>query len=69
MEVLATTARDRNLHLSLLVLGEAPQLPTYAYGVGPYSGVANPTGWQKELERKNAELAATCKKIEGFFAN
>lgn len=69
METLTTTARDHKLHLSLLVLGEAPQLPTFAYGVGPYGGVVIPDGWQKELERKNAELVATCKKIEVFFAN
>lgn len=68
MENLATTARDLDWHLTLLVLGEAPQVPTYVYGVGHYGTFVVPDGWQDDIERENAALASTGKNIEGYFA-
>jgi nucleotide-binding universal stress UspA family protein len=68
MEVLATTAREQGLMLSLLAIGEMPQLPTYVYGVGHYGSFVVPEGWQDDVAQENAALASTCQKIENYFA-
>jgi nucleotide-binding universal stress UspA family protein len=67
MATLAATARGSGLHLTLLVIGEAPPLPTYAYGGGQFAGIVVPDNWQEEMERENAALAATCRKIQAWL--
>ena len=34
LEPLTQAARDRNLHLFVLILGVMPQIPIYTYGIG-----------------------------------
>lgn len=68
MEALATTARDRGLHLAVLVLGEAPPMPTYVYGGGIHAAFVIPDSWQADVERENAALASTSRAIEAYFA-
>lgn len=46
--VIATQAEDafaQNTHLSVLMIGKPPLLPTYAYGMGMYGSVAIPNDW------------------------
>jgi nucleotide-binding universal stress UspA family protein len=69
METLATTARNRGLRLSVLVLGEAPPLPSNIYGIGYYGTFMLPDGWQDRVDKVNAELAATCQEIESYFVD
>ena len=68
LEALATTARDRRLHLAVLVIGEAPPLPSYIYGGGLYGALVVPDNWQEDVERENAALASTSQTIEAYFA-
>ena len=56
LESLSETARDRGLHLSVVVLGATPQIPTYAYGVGDFGSFAIPLRWQEQVDQVNAEL-------------
>ena len=68
MEALATTARSQGLRLSLLVLGEAPPLSAYGYGIGIYGTPMPPDSWQEDVKKENAALRAICKKFEVYFA-
>lgn len=45
----AEAAGVQNIHLSLLMLGAAPPLPVYAYGVPPYGGMNIPDNWGEVL--------------------
>lgn len=42
LEPLTRTARERNLHLGILVLGSVPHIPYYAYGLGGFDAVPMP---------------------------
>jgi len=68
LESLSETARDRGLHLSVVVLGATPQIPTYAYGVGDFGSFAIPLRWQEQVDQVNAELNECGRNIETYLA-
>lgn len=60
VKVLAGGVRDRNVHLSVLVIGAMPQLPVYVYGIGETGVYAFPDQWAEQVdhERELMETAA-----------
>ena len=56
LEPLTQAARDRNLHLFVLILGVMPQIPIYTYGIGEGGTYSLPDGWQTEVHEASIAL-------------
>lgn len=69
LEPLSESARERNLHLIVLILGEMPPIPVYTYGTGEYEAYALPVGWQDNVDRLNTELEALRAETSEYLAN
>ena len=50
------SARDLDLHLSVMVLAATPEFPAYLYAGGAYGTVALPEGWVEEVEQVREQL-------------
>ena len=69
LEPLTQTARDRNLHLIVLILGVMPQIPIYTYGIGEGGLYSLPPGWQTEVDEANAKLEVLRNQISDYLAD
>lgn len=69
LEPLTETARDRNLHLIVLILGLMPQIPIYTYGIGEGGSYALPAGWQADVDEANAKLEVLRNQISNYLAD
>ncbi len=69
LEQLSEAARERNLHLSVLILGLMPTIPVYSYGYGGFGGYAIPEGWDAMVEETNAQLEASRDRLSQYLAN
>lgn len=67
LEPLSEIARDKSLHLSVLVLGAMPPIPVYTYGIGEFGSYAFPEGWQDEVDRANAVFQETRDRIAQYL--
>lgn len=68
LEPLSVSARERNLHLVVVILGAMPPIPVYTYGLGEYGAYALPDGWQVDVEKTNAELEELRASISQYLA-
>jgi nucleotide-binding universal stress UspA family protein len=55
-------------HLICLLLGQAPALPVYAYGVPPYGGMNIPDNWSEMVEVAQQEHKDRVDAIEALLA-
>lgn len=55
-------------HLSCLLLGPAPSLPVFAYGVPPYGGMNIPDNWGDLLSDAQDKLDTRVNEIEALLA-
>ncbi len=69
LETLSESARERNLHLSITILGAMPPIPVYTYGIGEYGAYSLPDGWQVDVEKANSELKALRTEISEYLAD
>lgn len=69
LEPLSESARERNLHLVVVILGAMPPIPVYTYGIGDYGAYALPDGWQDEVDKANAEFEALRASISQYLAD
>ncbi|WP_378949312.1 hypothetical protein [Paracoccus sp. R86501] len=69
LEPLTETARDRNLHLIVLMLGVMPQIPIYTFGIGESGSFSLPLGWQTEVDEANARLEVLRNQISDYLAD
>ncbi|MGO4910360.1 universal stress protein [Pseudorhodobacter sp. W20_MBD10_FR17] len=69
LEVLANAARERNLHLRILILGAMPQLPSYVYGMTAYGAYGVPDDWQANVDALNSGLERTRSQIAEYMAD
>lgn len=69
LEPLSESARERNLHLVVVILGAMPPIPVYTYGMGEYGAYALPDGWQDEVDRANADLEELRASISQYLAD
>jgi len=67
LEALANVARERALHLRVLILGSMPPIPAYVYGMGGFGGYSMPPHWQTRVNSVNAELEDTRKQVADFL--
>ncbi len=68
IERIVERAREDNLFLSILVIGEAPDFPYYSDGLGQYGGTVMASAWQQDFEKANAALGKTAKAIKEYLA-
>lgn len=66
---LTGAARDRNLHLVVLILGVMPQIPVYTFGIGEGGSFSLPPGWQAEVDEANDRLEALRDQIADYLAD
>ena len=61
----ANAAAKGQHHLACLVLGAAPALPIYAYGVPPYGGMNIPDNWSElvALARQDQDVRGAQRRI------
>ena len=69
LEPLSESARERNLHLVVVILGAMPPIPVYTYGIGEYDAYALPDGWQEEVDKANAALEDLRASISEYLAD
>lgn len=69
LEALANAARERNLHLRILILGAMPPIPSYVYGMGAYGAYSVPDDWQANVDIVNAALGRTRSQIADYMAD
>jgi nucleotide-binding universal stress UspA family protein len=65
---LAESAAQEQTHLSCLMIGPAPQVPTYAYGMSPYGGMSIPDNWGENAENAQQEMVERVTEINALFA-
>ena len=66
---MAEAAALTHTHLSCQLLGPAPALPMYAYGVPPYGGMNIPDNWAELVEEAHQKHRARAEEIETFLAD
>lgn len=66
-EAAEAAVQDDN-HLLCLLLGEAPSLPVYAYGIPPYGGMNIPDNWGELVSDGQKKLKDRVQKIEQVLA-
>lgn len=66
-EMAGAAASDRT-HLSCQLLGPAPALPMYAYGVPPYGGMNIPDNWAELVEDAHTKHRARAEEVEALLA-
>ncbi|MBW4706211.1 universal stress protein [Roseobacter sp. YSTF-M11] len=64
----ADAAAEKQARLSCLLLGPAPPLPTYAYGVPPYGAMNIPPNWVKIVEKEQQALNHRVNEVEALLA-
>ncbi len=69
LEALANAARERTLHLRILILGVMPQIPTYVYGMGSYGAFRVPDDWQATVNSISAALERTRREVADYMAD
>jgi len=62
-------ARAEDAHLAVLVLGAAPQLPLYSYGVSPYSPAIFPEDWPERFLAESEAVSKKAKELETLLQN
>lgn len=67
LEPILQSASAMRTHLSFLILGSMPRLPTFAYGFEPYGVPPVPDDWQEETEAEKAALTKTAEAIEALL--
>ncbi|GFE65486.1 universal stress protein [Litoreibacter roseus] len=65
---LAHSCAARQIHLACFLLGSAPELPTYAYGVPPYGGMNIPDNWQDLVDQAHQTQRDRVQEIEGLLS-
>jgi nucleotide-binding universal stress UspA family protein len=65
---LAESAYEQQARLSCLMLGAAPALPMYAYGVPPYGGMNIPDNWTETVQAAQKALTQRETQIEAVLA-
>lgn len=68
LEQLSEQARERNLHLIVMVLGVMPPVPVYTYSLANYGTYALPADWQAQVDQANAALQALRTEIADYLA-
>ena len=68
LEPLTQAARDRNLHLFVLILGVMPQIPIYTYGIGEGGTYSLPDGWQAEVHEASIALFRLRDQVSAYLA-
>lgn len=63
LQSLCAVAAKRDLHLSIFVVGRLPEMPIYATGMADLAGAADYGAWQVALEKENAVLRETAKRL------
>ncbi|PTX53835.1 nucleotide-binding universal stress UspA family protein [Litoreibacter ponti] len=64
----AEAAAGDNTHLVCLLLGQAPALPLYSYGMSPYGGMSIPDNWNETMADAQKAQADRVNEIEGLLA-
>ncbi|WP_299692093.1 universal stress protein [uncultured Tateyamaria sp.] len=64
----AEAAAQDGTHLICLLLGPAPALPMYAYGVPPYGGMNIPDNWNETVEAAQQAQADRVDALEALLA-
>ncbi|WP_227269532.1 universal stress protein [Roseobacter weihaiensis] len=65
---LAEASAQEQMHLSCMLLGIAPPLPMYAYGVPPYGTMSVPDNWAEVTNAANDRQNQRAEQIEGLLA-
>jgi nucleotide-binding universal stress UspA family protein len=68
INALAESAFQEQTHLSCLMIGPAPALPMYAYGVTPYGGMSIPDNWGDTVGAAQKALKDRVTEIEALLA-
>ena len=68
LEPLTESARERNLHLEVLILGVMPAMPVYYYGLSEYGAFGLPDDWQSDVDTANTELQTLRAAISDYLA-
>ncbi len=69
LERVANAARERNLHLRILILGAMPRLPSYVYGMTAYGAYGVPDDWQTNVDALNSGLERAQRQIADYMAD
>lgn len=69
LEAVANTARERNFHARILILGAIPPIPSYVYGMAAYGAYTIPDDWQTEVDAINTALERTRLQIADYMAD
>lgn len=69
LEPLSDCARERNLHLVVVILGAMPPIPVYTDGISGYGAYALPDGWQDEVDKANAGLEDLRASVSKYLAD
>lgn len=64
----AEEAAQNKTHLACLLLGPAPALPVYSYGVPPYGGMNVPDNWSETVDEVRTQLKDRGNNIEKLLA-
>lgn len=64
---LADLARDRRMHLTLLLLGRSLPIPTYTYAMGDYGAFAVDQAWVAATEEDKALMHAAIERFEAYL--
>lgn len=64
----AEAAALDEIHLVCLLLGQAPALPMYAYGVPPYGGMNIPDNWSETVKEAQKKQRARVDAVEAILA-
>lgn len=64
----AQAAAQGQDHLACLLLGAAPALPIYAYGVPPYGGMNIPDNWNELVQEAQQDQKRRVDEIEALLA-
>ncbi|MFY0691065.1 MAG: universal stress protein [Paracoccaceae bacterium] len=68
LSVIIERARGLGAHLAVLVVGQAPLYPLYAYGATPYSPAVVSDEWQEMFHTERAKLETRAQEIEALLA-
>jgi nucleotide-binding universal stress UspA family protein len=64
----AEAAAQNGTHLTCLLLGQAPALPIYAYGVPPYGGMNIPDNWNETVVSAQKAQKGRVDAVEALLA-
>ena len=65
---LLDTARARGMHVSALVIGQPPRLPTYIYGTSEVAAWVPPENWQAEIAAETEAASDRASALESRLA-